>query len=285
MTTAFEPVPADTVPAAALHAAFTEAFSDYLIGPFTLAPAQWPGLLARQAIDLRLSRVVCVEGRVVAFALVAPRDERRWRLGTMGAVPAARGAGAAPALLDDVVARARAAGVGQVELEVFAQNTRAARLYAGRGFEARCELHGWSRVAPAAADVEDPDATEVDLDDAFAWLEDTARRIDDLPLQVMPRVLAANRANLCAWRRGGAQVVFAPGAAPAGPVVVHSLVDRNPVQHDADVLVEALLARHPLRRIQVPALQRPDVGGQALARAGFVRDALHQVLMRRVIGG
>jgi ribosomal protein S18 acetylase RimI-like enzyme len=284
MTPAPDLIAADAVPPDELHAAFTEAFADYLIGPFQLPPAQWPGFLARQAIDLALSRVVRLDGRAAAFAFVAPRDARRWRLGTMGAVPAARGRGAASVLLDDFIERAGAAGIAQVELEVFAQNTRAVRLYASRGFEVRGELHGWSRVAPAAADVEDPDATEVDLDAASAWLDETARRIDDLPLQVLPRVLASSRPSLRAWRHGGAQIVFSPGADAAAPVVVHSLVDRDPAQHDADVLVEALLAHHPMRTIRVPALQRPDVGGEALARAGFARDACHQVLMRRATG-
>ena len=64
---------------------------------------------------------------------------------------------------------------------------------------------------------------------------------------------------------------------------MNSLVDRDPAQHDADVLVAALLARHPGRFIKVPALQRPDVGGDALARAGFAREPLHQLLMRRPV--
>jgi hypothetical protein len=33
----------------------------------------------------------------------------------------------------------------------------------------------------------------------------------------------------------------------------------------------------------VPALQRPDLGGRALERAGFTPQALHQWLMRRPV--
>ena len=47
----------DEIAPQALHAAFTAAFSDYLIGPFQIPPAQWPMFLARQGVDLALSRV------------------------------------------------------------------------------------------------------------------------------------------------------------------------------------------------------------------------------------
>ena len=51
-------------------------------------------------------------------------------LATMGAVPMARGSGAAPLLLDRVVDESRERGELSVELEVFAQNARALTLYA-----------------------------------------------------------------------------------------------------------------------------------------------------------
>ena len=273
--------PTDAVEPAALHAAFTRAFSDYLIGPFALTPAQWPLFLAKQGVSLPLGRAALRGGEVIAFGFVAPRSPDGWRLSAMGAVPEARGSGAAPRLLDDLASRATASGVRRLELEVFAQNERARRLYEGRGFVARHALHGWTRRASAGADVEDPAADEVDLDAAFAWLDETASSIDELPMQVLPATLRAQRDALSAWRHGGAQLVFAAVADASARVVVWSLVDRNPAQRDAQVLVAALEARHPGRLLKVPALQRADVGGEALARAGFVREPLHQLLMRR----
>eukprot|EP01137_Pigoraptor_chileana_P018688 Opistho-2@78628 len=129
-----------------LHAAFGLAFSDYLIGPFQVGLAQWPQFLARQGVDLGLSRALLRGETLLAFALVAPRA-RRWRLATMGAVPAARGSGAAPQLLDDFVQRARAAGLAEVELEVFAQNERALRLYQCRGLIAMQRMQGLEAAA------------------------------------------------------------------------------------------------------------------------------------------
>jgi ribosomal protein S18 acetylase RimI-like enzyme len=276
-------VPADRVPAPRMHQAFGEAFADYLIGPFTLSLELWPRFLARQGVDLASSRVALDGERPLAFALVAPRPDRgRWRLATMGALPAARGSGAAPTLLDDVVERALACGVSGVELEVFAQNERAFRLYRSRGFEVVHALHGYDGAAGGSSDARPAPmaaAETVDPDAAWAWLAEAGREIGNLPFQVTPASLAAIATPLQAWRRGTAQLVFADDAGTG--VTVHSLVDRDARQHDAQALVEGLLARHPGRAIRVPALQRPDLGGDALRRAGFRPQPLHQWLMQR----
>lgn len=279
-------VPGPDLAPAAWHAAFTAAFADYLIGPFNLTLAQWPGFLARQGVDLALSRAAVVDGALIAFALVAPRPERgRWRLGTMGALPAARGTGAAPALLDDFIARAHHHRIGTLELEVFAANERALRLYQGRGFEIVHPLRGYER-APGPTAGEAPSVQALALDEAWAWLDAVDARVADLPLQVTPRVLrvagaaAPADAPLQAWRHGGAQLVF--GEQPAQQaVVVHSLVDLDPSQAGTQALAQALAARYPGHTLRVPALQRPDLGGDALQRAGFAQQPLHQWLMRR----
>ncbi|MBT9456081.1 MAG: GNAT family N-acetyltransferase [Burkholderiaceae bacterium] len=275
-------MPADELAPGLLHAAFTAAFADYLLGPFQLSPEQWPQFLGRQAADLSLSRVALRADQVLAFALVAPRGAERWRLATMGALPAARGSGAAPALLDDWVARAEVSGVRTLELEVFAQNERALRLYQGRGFTALHPLHGY---VLDSADFNDmaPAAHEIDLPSAFAWLDETALRVPDLPQQVTPASLRALPNALQALRRGQAQLVFSV-TAPA-LVTAHSLVDRDPAQADALALMQHLLARHPRHEIKVAQLQRIDVGGQALRELGFQAQPLHQLLMVRPLRG
>lgn len=266
----FDFVPADQVDPARLHAAFGAAFADYLIGPFQLALAQWPQFLGRQAVDLALSRVALQGDAVLAFCLVAPRPAlARWRLATMGAVPQARGTGVAPALLDDFIARAQQ----DVELECFAQNARALRLYESRGFVARHDLFGYTRKAQDLGSGE-PLPQSIALQDAFAWLDGR-----DLPLQVTGAALRALAAQLQAWRRGSAQLLFSESGEQK--LAVHSLVDGDPAQRDAQALVAALLARHPGWTVSVPQLQRRDVGGEALERLGFERLPLHQVWMMR----
>ena len=269
----FESIPADRVEPSQLHAAFGAAFADYLIGPFQLPLAQWPQFLGRQGVELAPSRVAVRGGEVLAFCLVAPRPAlARWRLGTMGAVPAARGSGVAAALLDDFIARAKEAGQAGVELECFAQNERALRLYRGRGFAVLHPLHGYTRKAGAAPT--SGAAHPVALDDAYAWLEHM-----DLPLQVTPPSLRALPVALQAWRNGTAQVVVSEGAGQQ--LAVHSLVDKGDSQACAEALVAALLQRYAGWTVNVPQLQRPDVGGDALERLDFARLPLHQLYLRR----
>lgn len=277
-------VEAGSLDPAQLHQAFVAAFADYVNGPFKVPLSGWPLFLARQAAVLDLSRVALgPDGEISAFALVAQRPEaRRWRLATMGALPSARGSGAAPALLDDFIQRARGAGQVAVELEVFAQNERAVGLYRKHGFKALHELHGYRRSA-GRYETESPLVEEVSSEAALDWLRATEKQIPDLPLQV---TAAALPAQWQAWQSGSgsgpgsgsAQLVFS-GNSPS-PLTIHSLIDRDPAQQDAQALVQALLARNPWRELQVPQLQRLDVGGEALRRLGFETLALHQLWMR-----
>jgi ribosomal protein S18 acetylase RimI-like enzyme len=271
-------VPAASIEPARLHAAFESAFADYLIGPFSLLPAEWPSFLSRQAVDFALSRVAVLDGHVVAFAFVARREPRRWRLATMGTPAEARGRGAASALLDELIVRAGRSGVDELELEVFAQNAPALRLYRSRGFVVRHELHGYT-LGPARGDTAAPAVDEVDRAAAMAWLHDAMSQLPDLPLQVTPACLANSPAALQAWQSEQAQLVFSVGE-PAH-VRIHSLVDRDPAQRGAAALLAALCARHAGRTITVPQLQRLDVGGRALRERGFEPLPLHQLLMCR----
>jgi len=260
------------------------AFADYLVGPFEVPFAQWTNFLERQGVDLSLSRVAVVDGRIAAFAFAAPRPEsRRWRLAGMGALPEARGIGAAPALLDDFIARGQAAGLAAVELECFERNERAIRLYRSRAFETRHRLNGWSWPAQATAtELASLPVRPVNREAAMDWLDDIARRIPDLPLQTTAASLRGSPRPLQAGQAGEAQLVFSlAGEAADAPVTVHSLIDPEPGQPGALALARALPARHPGRSITVPALQRVDLGGAALETCGFVLAAFHQWLMVR----
>lgn len=180
-------------------------------------------------------------------------------------------------MLDDFVTRGVAAGAASVELECFAQNARALRLYRSRGFAPIDALYGYQCTAPATEAAPAPPPA-IELPDAFAWLDAC---IGDcaLPLQVTSRSLQALPVPLQAWREGSAQLVFSEGT--DGSVQVHSLVDRDAAQQGARALVAALLASHPGRTIRVPQLQRQAVGGDAFEALGFERLPLHQLWLRR----
>lgn len=273
---------ADTRGVPELHEANLAAFSDYIAGPLQLTIDQWPSLMGRQGIDLGLSRVAVQGGEVVAFAYACPRVESgRWRLAIMGATPAARGTGAAQALLDDFLARAHAAGMGAAELECFARNERALRVYRSRGFEVVCPLNGWkSPGAPEPAPARDAHAPEVRAvarEEALAWLADANARVDTLPFPNTHFSQSAQPRPLTFWRSGEALMAFS--AVEGTTTHIHSLVDLDPALRGADALARAVRGAHP--DVFAPPVLRDDLGGAALARAGFEPAELNQVLMKR----
>ncbi len=271
-------IAADTQSEADLHAATVAAFADYLVGPFQMTLAQFPSFIGRQGIDLARSRVALHDGAVGAFAFVCPRPEvGRWRLGVMGALPAARGTGAAPALLDDFIARAEAERLPWVELECFAENERALRLYRSRGFEVITALNGWKLPEGASAGAPARDVRAVDRERALAWLAEADRRLEWLPFPNGDRCMAAQVRPLSFWQCGSAQLVFS--IVEGTPTQIHSLIDLDPALRDAEVLARAVAAAHP--DAFAPPILRDDFGGEALRRAGFAPHGMSQVLMRR----
>ncbi len=274
----FTLVAADTLPEADLHAATVAAFADYLVGPFEMTLAQFPSFIGRQGIDLARSRVAVRDGAVGAFAFVCPRPGvGRWRLGVMGALPAARGTGAAPALLDDFIERARSEGLPWVELECFAENERALRLYRSRGFEVVAALNGWKLPEGAPSGEPAGDLRAVDRAQALAWLADADQRLAWLPFPNSERCMAAQVRPLSFWQCGSAQLVFS--VVDGTPTQVHSLIDLDPALRDAEVLARAVAAAHP--DAFAPPILRDDLGGEALRRAGLVPHMMSQVLMNR----
>ena len=282
--TDFTLVAADTLAAADLHAANLASFADYIAGPMHLPFDQWPALIARQGIDLSRSRVAVRDGAIAAYAFACPReDEGRWRLAIMGALPAARGSGAAPALIDDFLARAKAAGMAHAELECFAANERALRLYRSRGFEVAFPLNGWklpADAAPAPArDAPAREVREIDRASGLAWLEEAGRRIAWLPFQNTARCQSA-QARPLTFRQCGSALMLS-SVLEGTPPQIHVLLDLDPALRDAECLARAIRAAHP--DAFAPPILRDDLGGTALQRAGFVLGELNQVLMRRAL--
>jgi GNAT superfamily N-acetyltransferase len=274
--------PARDLPAPLLHRLFCDAYADYILGPPPLPLDQWPRFLARQGIDLDLSCVAGPPEAPLAFAFVAPRPALQcWRLASLAALPAARGHGAAPALLADFRQRAQAAGMAALELEVMAQNTRAFNLYQRRGYRVLDALHAYAGSLPSdAPEVQAP--TAVDRDAACGWLDAAEAAGLALPLQVSAPVLRALPAAGQAWQRGGAQLCFLDE--PDAPIFIRSLVDHDPAQVDALALLQALAGACPGRALTLPPLQRQALGGDALLRLGLARQPLHQWWMHQRLG-
>jgi ribosomal protein S18 acetylase RimI-like enzyme len=275
----FSVLSAGAVRPAALCEAFNASFAAYLIPFPTLDEGGWRAFVQRQGIDLSRGSVACRGDTVVAFALVTPRPLSRTRIAVMGARPNARGSGAAARLLDRAIETNEARGDDWIELETFAQNERAVRLYRSRGFEAAAELHGYA-APPGQGMARKAAASEISPVDASRWAATfDAEKPERIPWQVGGEAIAASVEPLEGWRIGDAQLVFRkPDAAT---IAVSSLLDRDDAQGDAIRLLAHLRHRYPERLLRAPQLQRSDGSGLAFEAAGWTREPLHQLLMRR----
>jgi ribosomal protein S18 acetylase RimI-like enzyme len=120
----------------ALHAAFLEAFADYIV-PFKLSESQLENHVATNAVDLNHSVGAFADGKIVGFSL---NGFGRWNgkstaydAGT-GVIPAFRGTGVAARIFEFMTPALKQSGVEQILLEVITGNEKAVRLYRRLGF-------------------------------------------------------------------------------------------------------------------------------------------------------
>lgn len=268
-------VRADSVESDKIRDCLNEAFSDYLIRMPALDAESWRGFVNRQALDLSLSRVGLREDRVEAFALVMERDRASWRIAVMGARPDLRGSGLAPRLLDETLDDAHSRGLSSVELEVFAQNERAFRLYESRGMKPVSSLFGYEAVAGDPGS--DAPVQPVTLDQARLRAEEIERgSAFRLPWQVGPAAISRLPGTAQCWRHGSGQVVFSE---MTGLIHVHSLLDSSADHHCATRLLGALRAAFPEAVLRAPQLQAEHGAAQAFRTAQWTEAALFQYLM------
>lgn len=266
---------ADSVEPEKIRDCLNEAFSDYLIRMPALDADGWRGFLTRQGVDLSLSRVGLRQNRVEAFALVMARDHASWRIAVMGVRPDLRGTGLAPRLLDETLDEARSRGLSSVELEVFAQNERAFRLYVSRGMKPVSSLFGYEAVAGSPGF--DTPVQSVTLDQARLRAEEIERASALLlPWQVGPAAISRLPGTARCWQHGSAQVVFSE---MTGLIHIHSLLDSSTDHHCAVKLLGALRAAFPEAVIRAPQLQAEHGAAQAFRSAQWTEAALFQYLM------
>jgi ribosomal protein S18 acetylase RimI-like enzyme len=132
----------------ALHTAFREAFSDYVV---KLAPTreQLTEMLTRRGYVPEAS-VADFEGdRIVAFTLNGIEGSQAYDTGT-GVVPSHRRRGLAKAMLDFIEPVLRERGCTRYVLEVLEANRAAHALYLGAGFVKTRELQSWTYDRPQA---------------------------------------------------------------------------------------------------------------------------------------
>ncbi len=125
----------------AVHRAFTEAFSDYVV-PLTLTREQLDEMLTRRGWTPEVSIGVFDGDRLVAFTLNAVEDHRAYDTGT-GVVPTHRRRGLARRMLELSYPLLRDRGCTEYVLEVIEQNAAAHALYLREGFREVRGLQCW----------------------------------------------------------------------------------------------------------------------------------------------
>ena len=118
--------------------AFTAGFSGYEV-PLEVDGPQLARRIRTDQYDLLHSLVAYDGDERVGMVAVAIRGEAGW-CGGLGVVPERRGRGIGRLLMEELLSRARAAGVRRLTLEVLAKNTPARRLYEGMGMRVTREL-------------------------------------------------------------------------------------------------------------------------------------------------
>lgn len=141
--------PASSLDHAQLAALFTAGYEGYWF-PIELDAAGFEQIAAVSDLDLESSRVASVDGVPVGICVLGVREDQGW-IGGMGVVPERRREGIGEALMQAVLASARALGLRRVTLEVLEQNDPARRLYERLGFTGTRTLGVWTLPGEAGS--------------------------------------------------------------------------------------------------------------------------------------
>lgn len=130
----------------AVHAAFLDAFSDYVI-PFSLSREQLAEMLTRRGWVPEASVVEIDDDRIVAFTLNGIDGTSAYDSGT-GVVPSHRRRGLAAKMMNESFHLLASQGCTRYVLEVIDANAGAIALYRSLGFEETRGLQCWSLTSP-----------------------------------------------------------------------------------------------------------------------------------------
>lgn len=257
----------------------TRAFAGYFVKiAFTEAALRQAERL--DGVDPARSPVLWLDGAPVGVALIARRGPV-CRVAGMGLVPEARRRGLGRALMERLLADARARGDRRMVLEVIEQNTAAVALYEETGFEPRRRLLGFAGPAPVGL-VPVPELAVARLRDVAAAVSRQDAEIG-WPWQISGETVAQLPAPACGYTLDGAWVALVN---PEGPtVVIRALAVDGPGHHGGRVmrLLHAVMAHYPAREWRMSALW-PEELASWFTRAGLTRQELTQWQMARELG-
>ena len=252
------------------------AFADYFLKiPFTTEALRHTAQMDQ--VDFTQSPVLLVDGEPAGAALLARRGPVS-RVAGMALVPAARRQGAGRAMMERILAEARARGDRRMLLEVIEQNIAAIRLYKAMGFTTMRRLVGFAGPTPAGLAAV-PELTEVNVRDVAAVVSRQDGEIG-WPWQISGETIALLPPPATGYALDG---VWTALLNPAGPVVtIRTVVVAGSERREerAVRLLHAVMARHPAETWRVSALWPEELSG-CFTRAGLARQDLTQWQMAR----
>jgi ribosomal protein S18 acetylase RimI-like enzyme len=271
----FAILPAARYPLPDLVQFLNRGFEDYVV-PIRFDPVTFANMQRKDDIDLRLSRVLIVDGQPCGIALIAPRPARRAsRLAAMGIAREIRGKGAGTWLMEQLIGEARQRGEGEMVLEVIEQNEPAVRLYRKHGFQTVRRLVGLSRKD--ARENERGDLQKIDLGELGRLI--SQHGLPDLPWQLSGETISNMEPPVCAYRQGPAYLAIS--SPEAEHVAIWSLLV-EPQWRGRGLgsrLLRQVIAEHADKTWHIPALL-PEELGRTFEKAGFERGELSQWQMR-----
>lgn len=252
-------------------------FADYTIQVQFSESLLWQAARL-DSIDFSASCVVCTNGQPAGAALVARRG---WtsRVAGMALLPAARRCGVGRALMEHLIAEAKARGDRRMVLEVIDSNVAAVRLYEAVGFQSVRRLVGFAGPPPAGL-VAVPALAEADLRSVAAAL--VRQEAVGWPWQLSGETIAQLTPPAVGYALDGAWVALVN---PAGlQVTIRALaVDGDGDREVRAVrLLHAVMARHPATEWRMSALW-PEELGSWITGAGLQRRELAQWQMARAL--
>lgn len=271
MTTPLEFKSALTLPLKAFSAAFARAFEGYFM-PVADDPQAFAARVRTEQVDLASSFVVYAGKEVAGVCLIARRGEVS-RVAGMGITVPWRRKGVSTAIMERLLADARARGDSRVLLEVIEQNAPAVRLYEKHGFVKTGRLVGYEADSLSGFPV---DLQEISISEVVAKIAHAGDAY--LPWQLQAATLAGAVRPTRAFRSGRASglVVVQPEIIILRALVVPPEARR---QGEGTRFLQALAHKFPERRFVVPALVPEVLADSFMLRNGFQHSELSQFEM------
>ena len=257
--------PASDYTSAELADLFNRGFEDYFM-PVEFDEEHFSIFIARDGIDLSLSRVLLNEDQPIGLGLVASRGDIS-RLGAMGIVKGWRSRGAGTWLVEKLMDEARRRGERRMWLEVIVQNEPAAHVYQKFGFKKIRQLFGFIAKEPAGRPGGGLEACEIEL--VIQKAEQYS--LPDLPWQADVEALKQNAETSFGYRLNDSYIAVSN---PENEhIAIRILVSGN--QGEAENLLNALFAAHPGKTWHVPAVF-PEEQASIFENVGMEKQEISQ---------